>query len=98
MQFRNITFCLPQAREKSCPETTQSTHGPLDAAEDVADQPDAAAEPRTGVDRDADRYRLALTGYWCQVCHLPRVPYPGDHGRHPTCRPEPRATTKDQTA
>lgn len=28
---------------------------------------------------------IEVTGYWCPVCHLPRTPYPGDNGMHPTC-------------
>ncbi|SDM39808.1 hypothetical protein [Actinomyces ruminicola] len=39
----------------------------------------------TGEARVPGARLIALTGYWCPVCHLPRTPYPGDHGMHPTC-------------
>lgn len=44
---------------------------------------------------DDDGYPIALTGALCPSCGLPRVPYPGSQGRHPTC---PRPVEKELAA
>ena len=73
------TFSFPPARGDLGTATTPTTHTtPLDPAEDGTTWAIDAAE------LDPRACLIALTGYWCPICHLPRVPYPGGHGRHAT--------------